>query len=135
MKTYAIFDRAGVLMGSQTVLDQQAPNLTQGQFAIGQAVGFASTSGTFSGMTAGASLAVLNKTFNITLSGTFVGIARLERSFDAGVTWFAATFADGTVAAWSVPASTGWSEPESGVLYRLNCTAFTSGPIAWRLSQ
>lgn len=134
MKTYAIFDRQGSLIGSQTVLDQHAPNLLQGQFAVGQAVGYASASGTFAGTGAGASLAVLTKTFNVTLSGTFVATVRLERSFD-GSTWFPATFADGTAMSWLAPASTGWSEAEPGVRYRLNCTGYTSGSVVWRLSQ
>ena len=28
-----------------------------------------------------------------------------------------------------------WAEPERGVLYRFNCTAYTSGTINYRMSQ
>lgn len=71
--------------------------------------------------------------FNISVWGTFVGTVVVERSFDGGTTWLpkwpdavysissTITFADG--------------EPEEGVSYRLNCTAYTSGAINYRVSQ
>lgn len=70
---------------------------------------------------------------NLSLTGAFAATVRLERSFDAGAAWEAVTYIDGTPLTWTVPISTTLTEPEANVLYRFNCTAFTSGPIGWRL--
>jgi len=74
--------------------------------------------------------------FNISLKG--VGTVRPERSFDAGVTWYPiARDVTGALASWSVDAtgvSLEASECEMGVLWRLNCTAYTS-TITYRVSQ
>ena len=72
--------------------------------------------------------------FNMSLWGTFVGTVQLERSFDNGVTFLPLT-ALGTAITFTAPATEVFNEPESGVQYRLNCTAFTSGTINYRLSQ
>jgi hypothetical protein len=73
--------------------------------------------------------------FNVSVWGTFVGSVRPCRSFDGGTTWLPLTYADGTIISWTVPATMSFVEHERGVLYRVNCTAFTSGTINWRLSQ
>lgn len=74
--------------------------------------------------------------FNIALSGTFVGTVAVERSFDGGVTYIpVARDTSGTAASFTAPTSLSISEPEKGVLYRLNCTAYTSGTVNYRLSQ
>jgi hypothetical protein len=73
--------------------------------------------------------------FNLTISGTFVATIRLERSFDEGSTWHPCTRSDGSSRTWAAPMSIIVSEVEAGVLYRLNCTAFTSGTAVCRLSQ
>jgi hypothetical protein len=73
--------------------------------------------------------------FNVALWGTFVGTVQLQRSFDGGVTWLPASFdGQGDIASYTVPTSFVVNEPEHGVLYRLNCTAFTSGAINYRIS-
>lgn len=73
--------------------------------------------------------------FNVSVRGTFVGTVQLERSFD-GTNWFVASRdSAGTAAAWTAPMSVVVEEPEAGVLYRLNCTAYTSGTITYRMSQ
>jgi hypothetical protein len=73
--------------------------------------------------------------FNVSLWGTFVATVQLERSFDNGTTWLPLT-ANGTqVMKWTAPASESTGETEAGVLYRLNCTAYTSGTVNYRLSQ
>lgn len=67
----------------------------------------------------------------------YSGSVQLERSFDGGSTWIVcgvggqgaqAVFSAGT------PISVVAGEPERGVLYRLNCTAYTSGTINYRMS-
>jgi hypothetical protein len=78
--------------------------------------------------------------FNVTLGGTApVGTVKLERSFDAGVSWFdVSRDAAGTLASYALSStemSFQLNEPESGVLYRANCTAYTSGTITSRISQ
>ena len=69
--------------------------------------------------------------------GAWVGSVQLQRSFDGGTTWIGCNVGGGgQKALWS----TGWdisiifSECEKGVLYRLSCTAWTSGTINWRFS-
>lgn len=84
----------------------------------------------------GASAAViLFGAFNLFIYGTFVGTIQLERSFDGGTTWIAAALDGvGTIASYAVPSGVVFNEPEPGMLYRLNCTAYTSGTISWRIS-
>ena len=71
----------------------------------------------------------------------WVGVVQLERSFDGGSTYFVcgvggagqgAIYNGGLLAGQSI--SVVFAEPEKGVLYRLNCTAYTSGSINYRLS-
>lgn len=73
--------------------------------------------------------------FNLTLSGTFVATVRLERSFDGGSTWHPCTRSDGSARQWAGPCSIVAEEPEANILYRLNCAAYTSGTVTYRLSQ
>ena len=70
----------------------------------------------------------LHGRFNISLSGFGAGAVALQRSFDAGATWL-------TVESWAADFEGTANEPEINVLYRLNCTAYTSGSIVGRLSQ
>jgi len=72
--------------------------------------------------------------FNMSLWGTFVGTVQLERSFDNGTTWLPIT-ALGSSITFTAPASESFEEPEVGVIYRLNCTAYTSGTVNYRLSN
>lgn len=68
----------------------------------------------------------------------YVGNIQLERSFDGGSTWLPANIgSSGTLAQWNAgtPVSITFGEPEKQVLYRLNCIAFTSGVINYRISQ
>ena len=74
--------------------------------------------------------------FNVDIDGTFSGTVVLERSFDNGITWNPASRdSAGVAAAFTVPASVVADEPEAGVLYRFQCTAYTSGSIICRASQ
>jgi len=80
------------------------------------------------------SSAVSSAPFNMALRGTFVGTVQLEASFDSGTNWIPVT-ALGTSITFTGPCKEVFEEPEAGVLYRLNCTAYTSGTINYRLSQ
>lgn len=77
-----------------------------------------------------------SKLFNISLWGTFVATVKVQRSFDDGSTWVdCSRDSAGTTASYTAPASLLVEEPEAGVLYRLNCSAYTSGTINYRISQ
>lgn len=74
--------------------------------------------------------------FNISASGTFVATVKIERSFDNGDNWFVCSSdSAGTEASFTAPFSVVAEEPTPGTIYRLNCTAFTSGTVAYRMSQ
>lgn len=75
--------------------------------------------------------------FNIALTGTATLGLQLERSFDNGTTWCQITAAGTQLYVWSYTGtniSETAEECEPGVIYRLNCTSFTSGTLAYRLS-
>lgn len=74
--------------------------------------------------------------FNISGSGTFVATVQLERSFDNAATWIVCSSdSAGTAASFTAPFSVVAEEPEAGVVYCLNCTAYTSGTVTYRISQ
>ena len=92
-------------------------------------------SGSFTGTGQSASRRVQGQ-FNVSLWGTFVGTISVERSFDNGATWInCSRDTAGTDNAFTAPTTQVLNEPENGVLYRVNCTAFTSGTINYRISQ
>lgn len=77
--------------------------------------------------------------FNVGLVGG-VGTVKLEKSYDNGTTWLDVCLdASGTVASWTLAASQEVNvvcfEPEKRVLYRPNCTAYSSGTITARIGQ
>ena len=65
------------------------------------------------------------------------GLVQLERSFDGGSTWNCCNAGSGGALAQYAggPVNVSWTEPERGVLYRFNCTSYTSGTINFRISQ
>jgi len=79
-------------------------------------------------------------------TATFVGsgagyapaaTVQLERTVDGGNTWIACGIgASGAVAKWVNigPISFSFGEPEKGVGYRLNCLAYSSGTLNYRIS-
>ena len=83
-------------------------------------------SGTITG-TGATGKTTLGGLFNLSLSGFGTATVDLERSTDGGVTW-------GAVKSYTSDAEeTG--ESSGSPQYRLNCTAYTSGTIVYRLSQ
>jgi hypothetical protein len=73
--------------------------------------------------------------FNASVQGTFVGTVVLQRSYD-GSTWETVSKdASGSDASFTAPCSLVVEESETGVQYRWNCTAYTSGTINTRISQ
>jgi hypothetical protein len=74
--------------------------------------------------------------FEARLSGTFSATVELQRSFDDGVTYQTVSRdSSGNAASFTAPADLVIDEPASGVKYRWNCTAYTSGNAAWTLAQ
>jgi hypothetical protein len=68
----------------------------------------------------------------------YVAAVQLERSFTGGQYWSVMNIGNaGTLAQYpaGTPVNATFSEPEKNVLYRLNCTAYTSGAISYRISQ
>lgn len=99
-------------------------------------LGYVKGTGSFTAVSTGTAVPIARRgDFNISLSGTFSATVQLERSFDGGTTWLPVTYIDGTAISWTAPISTSFSEPELGVQYRFNCTAYTSGTVSWRISQ
>lgn len=68
--------------------------------------------------------------FNLSLSGTWSATVKLQRAFDddASPNWL-------DVTSYTANTETQVAEIEEGVIYRLYCSAYTSGTIAGRLSQ
>lgn len=83
-------------------------------------------------------LPVCGRDFNVTVSGTYVAVIDLERSFDydpnspGSATW--SQVVSDEVRAFLSPSFI-WNEPEYYVIYRLHCTGYTSGTAAYRISQ
>jgi len=96
-----------------------APTVYEGTFvATGQSASF-----------------LLFGSFNLFLSGFGTATVLLQRSYDGGTTWVTCgADALGTPASYTANASVVFSEPEPGMLYRLNCTAHAAGTIAYRIS-
>lgn len=68
---------------------------------------------------------------------SYVATVQIERSFNGGSNWHVCNIGGGgSLAQYSAgtPVSLSFGEPESGVLYRLNCIAYTSGTINYRMS-
>lgn len=90
----------------------------------------------FTAVAQGASGFIQGK-FNVSIRGNFVGTVFLQRSFDNGVTWQLCTGYNNQLpsAGFTIGVSFVCEEPEDGVLYRFNCTQWTSGTITTRISQ
>ena len=85
--------------------------------------------------TGATNLGVMLGYYRLFFSGTFTATAQLECSYDGGSTWIPASLdTSGDAASYSTPVSLTGFEPEKGIYYRVNCTAYTSGTINVRLS-
>lgn len=75
--------------------------------------------------------------FNFVALGTFVGTVITEKSYDDGVTWFAANDVLGNAGSKATVGQQTFREFEAGVAYRMKCSAFTStgANASFRLSQ
>ena len=121
-----------------------SPNVSQAPTAAGDQAN-AVVAGNFTA-TGTSALFMPWGTFNLAIygsggpNGNWVGSVQLERSFDGGTTWIVAGDASGANGqaiynTANIDVSRLAGEPERCVLYRLRCTAYTSGTINYRLSQ
>lgn len=72
--------------------------------------------------------------FNISLWGAFTATVIIERSFDNGATWLQLT-ALGQPLAFTAAMSEPFEESQPDVLWRLRCSAFTSGTVNYLISK
>lgn len=91
-------------------------------------------SGSFSGTGTSTAFAVKGD-FGLQITGTFVGTVVVERSLDDGTNWVQPTGAGNTLYSFTAVASEDISAPEFDLLYRLRCSAYTSGTINYLASQ
>jgi hypothetical protein len=74
--------------------------------------------------------------FSLNIWGSFTATVQVERSPDNGITFLpVAIDPTGTYAIYKVPVSLNGFSPDTGVQFRLNCTAFQTGPVNFRLTQ
>jgi hypothetical protein len=72
--------------------------------------------------------------FNVFITGTFVGTAEVQKSFDQGATYTTIQPPDlSAIAAFTAPTAFTVIEPDPAVLYQINVTAYTSGTINGRM--
>ena len=114
--------------------------------ANSQASSVTSVTGSISSATNSSSFVpIAGRSFNITLSGTWVGSCQLERQLVAAGSWYPITVsAAGSVIQveyWTIPASDQWIEPQYGVSYRIDCSSddtgggWVSGTVNYRFDQ
>ena len=60
--------------------------------------------------------------------GSMNGTVILQRSYDAGVTWH-------NVESYTVITEKNFETPSDAFIYRLECTVFVAGPIAYAIAQ
>lgn len=86
-----------------------------------------SLTGSFTGTGTSASIGVSNRKITVRLSGFGTGTVKTQRSFDGGTTWE-------DVKSYTADAVEVVEEPGVDVLWRFNCSAHSSGTLAYRLS-
>lgn len=93
--------------------------------------------GTFGATGQSASFApIAGRPFTLSLWGTFSATVALQRSIDGGTTWITASRdSAGAAASYTAAGVIAVEEPEADALYRLNCTAYASGTVNYRLGQ
>lgn len=92
-------------------------------------------SGTLAATGGGTALTLHAGLYNLTVSGTFVGTWTLQRSNDGGSTWADVTDYTGVVVGSTTTMNTVLIDAEDNIKVRVNCSAYTSGTISYRLAQ
>lgn len=94
-------------------------------------------SGTFTATGQSAAVAVLGKA-SILIEGG-VGTVHIEKSYNDGLSYFVVSKnSDGNAASYTTASNVAFNghidEPLAKIKYRLNCTAYTSGSINYRIA-
>lgn len=131
--TYIVTDTAGRYLRTDTLPDAFAPVLRSGERARLATTGQVAA-GTITGTGAAAGVQERMGAFTLSVWGTFAATVRLEVSFDGGTTWAPVFGDDGQSVDLSAPGNIQVTQTESGVLYRVFCSAFTSGVVSWQIA-
>ena len=91
-------------------------------------------SGSFTGVGVGIGVSVNNE-FNIFLQGTFEAQLIIEVSADDGANYMPDMSIDLMPVTLTKPGSYQGYQPEKGILTRIRCVSYVSGPVYWRISQ
>ena len=99
-------------------------------------MGTVNKAGTFTGVGAGDVVKLTGK-FDVLIEGG-AGTVAIERSLDDEATWqVVSQDSTGAAASYTSASDVAFNgmleEPDSDIPYRLNCTAYTSGDINWRI--
>jgi len=100
--------------------------------------GVATVTDTLSSVAAGAETfpPIAGRWFNLTLRGTFAATAVVKRQFPGSEDWdVVSRDSAGTQATYTAPISLSLFEPKAGTIYRVDCTARTSGSIEVEWNQ
>lgn len=93
-------------------------------------------SGSLTGSGQASAAIMLPVRFSLSIGGTFNATVLLERSPDGGVTYYpCSTDATGTPAAYTTPISVDVNSGLHPQLYRLRCTAYSTGTINYVMWQ
>lgn len=76
-----------------------------------------------------------NNPFSVYIYGSFAATAVVQRSFDLGTTWVTVPKPDLTDASFTAPINFSAEEPVPGTLWRVRCSAYTSGTISYQFIQ
>lgn len=77
----------------------------------------------------------VNGNFNISIQGTFDATFVIERSLDDGDAWEELTAQGVTISTYTDEMSESFYEPEPQALYRIRCSAYTSGAALIRIGK
>lgn len=91
--------------------------------------------GTLASVAAGEWVPLSPGGYSLVLSGTWVATVVVEYSHDGGATAVATTTLDGVAASFTTAGARVGNQPEGNVLVRVRTSAWTSGSVAWRISQ
>lgn len=96
----------------------------------------AAVSGSFDAVEASAAFTPdRGRPVRVLLSGTFVATVQLERSTDGGDNWYPVTVGGQPWGVFTGACNEPVDEASGNETYRLNCTAFTSGEVDYRLGH
>ena len=125
-----------IVTGSDGKPREVTPTVSVGESYAASDV--ATVTDTLSSVAAGAETfpPIAGRWFNLTLRGTFAATAVVKRQFPGSEDWdVVSRDSAGTQASYTAPISLSLFEPKAGTIYRVDCTARTSGSIEVEWNQ